>query len=250
MPGVYIMAVITIALTALLCIVFLNYLTHSSRRYYWLLMVGLPSSFIINHWIKTPLITALATWAGIPLKISLEMPLWFIAAILLNAPIFEEAIKLLPIVLPASRKLMNDAPGYLWTGLALGMSFGLGEAAFIAYGVAQSPEYNSLPWYVFTGYLLERLAVTFGHGFMTAIAAYGFYKGGRHALMGYLSAVGLHVLINLGPILLALKLTSVSVSSAGSYAVILAAFLLFQKYARDAKKASGQETREVVYFER
>ncbi len=250
MPGIYSMAVITIVLTAVLCIAFLNYLTHSNRRYYWLLLVGLPSSFIVNHWVKTPLITALATWAGIPLKLSLEMPVWFIAAILLNAPIFEEAIKLIPIVLPASRKLMNDAPGSLWTGLALGMSFGLGEAAFIAYGVAQSPNYNTLPWYVFTGYALERLIVTFGHGFLTAIAAYGLYKDGRNILIGYLSAVGLHALINLGPILMALKLMPVSVSSAGSYAVILAAFLLFQRHARTTKRASGQETGEVVYFER
>jgi len=250
MLGVYSMAVITIVLTTVLCIGFLNYLTHSNRRHYWLLLIGLPSSFIVNHWVKIPLITALATWAGIPLKLSIEMPLWFIAAILLNAPIFEEAIKLLPIALPASRKLMNDAQGSLWTGLALGMSFGLGEAAYIAYGIAQSPEYNSLPWYVFTGYATERLIVIFGHGFLTSIAAYGFYKGGKNILIGYLSAVGLHALINLGPILLALKLTPAPVSSAGSYAAILAAFLLFQHHVRTAKKASGQETGEVVYFER
>lgn len=250
MPGIYSMAVITIVLTTVLCIAFLNYLTHSNRRYYWLLLVGLPSSFIVNHWVKIPLITAIATWAGVPLKISFEMPIWFIAAILLNAPIFEEAIKLLPIALPVSRKLMNDAQGSLWIGLALGMSFGLGEAAYIAYGIAQSPEYNLLPWYVFTGYAAERLIVTFGHGFLTSIAAYGLYKGGRNILNGYLSAVGLHALINLGPILLALKLTPAPVSSAGSYAVILAAFLLFQRVIRTAKKASGQETGEVVYFER
>jgi hypothetical protein len=97
---------------------------------------------------------------------------------------------------------------------------------------------------------VERLAVTFGHGFLTSIAAYGFYKGGRNILIGYLSAVGLHALINLGPILMALKLTPASVSSAGSYVVILAAFLLFQSHIRTAKKASGQETGEVVYFER
>lgn len=250
MPGVYSMAVITIVLTTILCIAYLNYLTHSNRRYYWLLLVGLPSSFIVNNWVKIPLITAIATWAGVPLKLSFEMPLWFIVAILLNAPIFEEAIKLLPIALRTSQKLMNDAQGSLWTGLALGMSFGLGEAAYIAYGIAQSPEYNSLPWYVFTGYATERLIVTFGHGFLTAIAAYGLYKGARNPLTGYLSAVGLHAMINLGPILLALKLTSVSVSSAGSYAAILAAFLLFQRHARTAKKMSGQEAAEVVYFER
>ena len=250
MSGVYIMAVITIVLTTVLCIAFLNYLTHSNRRYYWLLLVGLPSSFIVNHWVKIPPITALATWAGIPLKISFETPIWFIAAILLNAPIFEEAIKLLPIALPVSRKLMNDAPGSLWTGLALGMSFGLGEAAYIAHGIAQSPEYNSLPWYVFTGYATERLIVTFAHGFMTSIAAYGVYKGGGNAFMGYFSAVGLHALINLGPILLALKLIPASGSSMTTYISILGAFLLFQRYTRTARTMSGKEKEEIVYFER
>jgi len=145
---------------------------------------------------------------------------------------------------------MNDASGSLWTGLALGMSFGLGEAAYIAYGLAQSPEYNSLHWFVFTGYATERLIVTFGHGFMTAVVAYGFYKGGRHALFGYLSAVGFHALINLGPILTALKLTPASVSSFGSYAIILGAFLLFQRYTRTARKMSGNEIEEIIYLER
>jgi hypothetical protein len=37
------------------------------------------------------------------------MPLWFVALILLNAPVFEEAIKVLPSMLPASRKFLNDA---------------------------------------------------------------------------------------------------------------------------------------------
>lgn len=250
MPGIYIMAVITIGSTAALCIAFLNHLTRSDRRYLWLLLPGLLSSFIVNRWVKAPVVSSIAAWAGIPLRIGLDVPLWFIVLILLNAPVFEEAIKMLPVALPATRKLMNDASGALWTGLALGMSFGLGEAAYIAYGLAQSPAYNALPWYVFTGYASERMIVTFGHGFMTAIAVHGFYKGGRHALLGYLSAAGLHALINLGPILLALKLKPEAVFSIMSYASILAAFFIFQKLERAAKKAGDEKTGEVVYFER
>ena len=250
MPGITIMAVITIGLTAALCIAYLNHLTRSDRHYLWLLLPGLLSSLVVNRWVKTPVVTFIAAWANIPLKIGLDVPVWFILLILLNSPVFEEAIKLLPIALPVTRKLINDVSGALWAGLALGMSFGLGEAAFIAYGLVQSPAYNSLPWYMFTGYLVERMIVTFAHGFMTAIAAYGFYKGGRHALIGYLSAVGLHALINLGPILLALKLKPEAVYGIMSYAVILAAFFVFQKTERSAKKESGDDTGEVVYFER
>lgn len=250
MPGIYIMAVITIGLAAALCIAYLNHLSRSDHRYLWLLLPGLLSSLIVNRWIKTPVVTSIAAWANMPLKVGLDVPIWFILVILLNAPIFEEAIKLFPIAFPGTRKLMKDASGALWTGLALGMSFGLGEAAYIAYGLAKSPVYNSLPWYMFTGYAVERSIVTFGHGFMTAIAAYGLYKGGRHALIGYLSAMGLHAFINLGPILLALKLKPEAVFGVMSYAFILAAFLIFQKLERAAKKASGDVAGEIVYFER
>jgi uncharacterized membrane protein YhfC len=250
MSGIYVMAVITIGLTVALCIAYLKYLTYSDRRYYWLLLVCLPFSFIINRWVKVPVIAALGAWAGIPLKLGPDMPSWFIALILLNAPIFEEAIKLLPMALPPSRNLLDDATSSLWIGLALGMSFGLGEAVYIAHGIAQSPEYSSLPWYVFTGYATERLIMTFGHGFLTANAAYGFYKGGRHALFGFLYAVGLHALINLGPILLALKSIPITVASTASYAVILASFVIFQKNERIAKRTNSKEAEEIIYFER
>lgn len=243
------MAVITLVLTAILCIAFLNHLTHSDRRYLVLLLVGLPFSFLVNQLVKTPVITTIASWADVPLKLGPEMPVWFIALILFNAPVFEEAIKLFPMALPALRRYSNDALSSLWVGLALGLSFGLGEAAYIAYGIAQSPSYNSLPWYVFTGYASERLIVTFGHGFMTSIAAYGFFKGGRNAILGYVSAVGLHAIINLGPILLAFKLMPAGVASIASYAVILISFLIFQKYSRTAGKISGREPEEVIYFQ-
>lgn len=249
MPGIYMMAVLTIGLTSILCITALNHLTGSDRRYYWLILAGLPLSFLVNRFIKTPAITVLATSTGTPLRLS-DAPLWFVLAIWLNAPVFEEAIKVLPMIIPASRVFLGDAARALYAGLALGMGFGLGEAAYLAYGIAQSPEYSQLPWHLFTGFASERLFVTFAHGLMTSIVVLGFQQGRNKALSGYLTAVGLHALINLGPILLALKLLSATVSSLGSYAVILLAFLIFQRNERSAKKLSGIVPREVVYFER
>ena len=250
MSGITVVAILTIVVTAILCVAALNHLTQSNRRYYWLILIGFPLSLIVNQFIKTPVITALATWTDIPLKIGLEAPLWFIIAVGLNAPIFEETIKVLPMILPTPRKFLRDASQALWAGLALGMGFGLGEAAYLAYGIAQSPAYSQLPWHMFTGFASERLIVTFAHGLMTSIAVAGFHYGGRKALFGYLTAVGLHALINLGPILLALELIPATVASLGSYIAILAAFVIFQKEERTAKKMSGITPREVIYFER
>jgi hypothetical protein len=250
MPGIYGMAVLTMALTALLCIAALNHLTQSDRRYYWLILAGLPLSLIVNHYIKTPVIASLATATQTPLRLAPEAPVWFLLAIWLNAPVFEEAIKVLPMVLPASRAFLGDASQALYAGLALGFGFGLGEAAYLAYGIAQSSEYSQLPWHMFTGFAFERSVVTFAHGWITSIVVLGIHLGKRKTLLGYLTAVGFHALINLGPILLALHLLPATVSSLGSYAVIFFAFLLFQKNEKYAEAISGVESREVIYFER
>jgi uncharacterized membrane protein YhfC len=250
MPGIYVMASLTIFVTAVLCFTTLNHFTDSNRRYYWLILAGLPLSLIVNRFMKAPVLTSLAAWAGIPLKLGPDVPFWFIALIWLNTPIFEEAIKMFPMVIPASRAFLHDAAQSLWAGLALGLGFGLGEAAYLAYGIAQSPTYSQWPWHMFAGFASERLIVTFGHGFLTSIAVMGMYYGKRKTLLGYLTAVGLHALINLGPILLALKLIPAAVSGMGCYVTFLGAFVIFQNYALVAKKRSGVVPKDIIYFER
>lgn len=249
MPGIYGMAALTISLTAILCVTTLNHLTRSDRRYYGLLLAGLPLSFIVNRFVKTPVIASLAAWTGTPLKLSLDAPWWLITVIWFNAPIFEEAIKLLPIALRTTRRFLQDASHALWAGLALGMGFGLGEAAYLAYGIAQSPAYNQLPWHLFTGFASERLVVTFAHGMMTSMAVLGLFYGKKNVFLGYLAAAGLHALINLGPILLALKIIPATVSTLMSYLVILGIFVIFQKKERTAKRISGIGPKEIIYFE-
>jgi uncharacterized membrane protein YhfC len=244
------MALPTILGTAILCILTLSSLTRGNRRYYWLLVAGLPLSLIVNRLIKTPFITGIAALMNIPLKLEADTPLWFILLIWLNAPIFEEAIKLIPILFPAARRFLKEGSAALYAGLALGLGFGLGEAAFIAYGVAQSPALQSLPWYLFSGYAFERLIVTFAHGFLTSLTVLGYQRGGRRALSGYGAAVGLHALINLGPMLLALKLIPAPVAAIGTYAAILAAFVIFQKNVRRLKILNGTEPVEILYFQR
>lgn len=250
MPGIYVMAGLTIVVTGLLCIATLNSWMQSDHRSAWLILAGLPLSFIVNRFIKTPIIVTIAAWTGIPLKLRPGVPLWFIGLIWLNAPLFEEAIKLLPAVLLPRRRFPGEASQALSSGLALGMSFGLGEAIYLGYGLAQSPAYNQLPWYMFTGFATERLVVTFAHGLMTSIAILGLHHGKRNALFGYMTAVGLHALINLGPILLALKLIPSTVASIASYLAMLVAFIVFQNSRRKVAPISGVAQKEVVYFER
>ena len=248
MHGIYVAAGLTILVTAVLGFTALNHLTKSDRRYYWLVIASLPLSFIANTWIKIPFLTWLGTVTGVPLKLGAD-PFWFILVIWLTAPVVEEAVKVLPMLPGPSRGFLREASSALWAGLALGIGFGLSEVAYLAYGLAQSPEINQLPWYLFTGFAVERLIVTFGHGFMTSNPTLGMHFGRRKFILGYFLAVGLHALINLGPILLALKLIPASIAGMGSYLVILGAFLIFQKNSRSAGKKDGKTTEDVVYFD-
>ena len=150
MPGIYVMAVLTLLGNALLCVATLNHLTQSDRRYYWLLVAGLPLSMIVNRFIKTPVISSIAAWTGIPLRVGLDVPVWFIIAVWLNAPIFEEAIKLLPLILPASRVFLGDASRSLWAGLALGMGFGLGFS-LVTDDTVQRPGAGTHSWWGIAG---------------------------------------------------------------------------------------------------
>ena len=250
MPGIYAMAGLTIVVTGLLCITTLNSWVQSDRRSAWLILAGLPLSFIVNRFIKTPIIVSIAGWTGVPLQLHPNTPLWFIGLIWFNAPIFEEAIKMLPALLLTRRRFLGEASQALGSGLALGMGFGLGEAAYLAYGIAQSPAYNQLPWYMFTGFATERLIVTFAHGLMTSLAVLGLHYGKRNALFGYMTAVGLHALINSGPILLALKLIPSTVASMESYFAIVIAFIVFQNARRRMATINGVVQKEVIYFER
>jgi len=250
MPGIYVMAGLTIVATGLLGITALRSWMQSGHRSLWLILAGLPLSFIVNRFIKIPALESVAAWTGVPLQLHPDTPLWFIGLIWLNAPIFEEAIKILPAILFMRRRLLGEASQALSSGLALGIGFGLGEAAYLAHGIAQSSAYNQLPWYMFTGFASERLIVTFAHGLMTSLAVLGLHYGKGNALLGYMTAIGLHAMINLGPILLALKLVPSTIASIESYLAILVAFIVFQNVRRRIATISGVVPQEVVYFER
>jgi RsiW-degrading membrane proteinase PrsW (M82 family) len=60
-------------------------------------------------------------------------------------PLVEETLKAAPLLLRPVWKMVTSRTSALWVGFVLGVSFGLGEAAFLAYGIAQAGVYN-LSW--------------------------------------------------------------------------------------------------------
>lgn len=252
MAPIYIMALITLAASTLLWGGLLYALSGQQRRYLWLLLPGLPLSAVVNLLIKKPLATVVGDWANLPVGLGLaSTPIWFLVFLFLLAPVFEEAIKVVPLLLPPVHRLLTDRAGALWTGLGLGISFGLGEAAYLAYGVAQSPAYIGLPWYAFTGYLTERLIVCFVHGVMTAVVVTGLYRGRGHILWGYLGGVALHALANAGALLYQLGRLSPALTQLSLLVTLIVDVFVFDLLRRQARREVGPAAvTEVVYFER
>jgi len=251
-PPIYIMAVITLAVSAAMWGGLIYACSGRDKRYLWLLLPGLPLSALVNLFVKRPLVIWVGETANVAPSQGLATPLWFIIFLWLVPPITEEAIKLAPLLLPWARQRLHSRTGALWTGMALGVGFGLGEAMFLAYGVAQSAHYAAYPWYAFTGYFGERFIVCFCHGVMTAVAVHGLHCGTWRALTGYLAAVGLHAFLNAGAVLAQLGVISVTVASLSLLAPVIVLFLIFESLRRRAARAQDDAAiaAEVVYFRR
>lgn len=248
MPPIYIMAAITLALGVLLYGSGLYALSGRQTRYLWLLPLGLPLSALANLVIKAPLARWVGQAAGIQPGQALATPLWFVLFLMLLPPVVEEAIKVLPLLLPPVRRMVDGRAGALWVGMALGIGLGLGEALSLAYGVAQAPQYAGYPWYAFTGYLWERLAVCFAHGVMAAVVVTGLWVGGRQAVRAYLSAVLWHLLLNLGAVLAQFGLLPPWMAGLSLVAVLVLLVWAFERMRRAAIEAGDGD--ETVYYRR
>ena len=252
MPGIYLTALLTLCLSAFLAVVYLKVMSGQPRRYLWLLLVGLPLSAMVNLWVKKPLIVGVGQALNLPINLEPATPFWFIIFLWLVAPVCEEAVKLVPLLVPRIRAYLANPVDALWAGFALGASFGLGEAAYLAWGIAQSPRYAGLPWYLFGGYISERLIVCFGHGMLTAFITTGLQRGARPAVRGYLTAVALHALLNVGPLLLAMGLASIAVVQLLFILAIILLLFLFDRLRRTLMKSPDAPdlAQEVIYFRR
>lgn len=245
MPSILPMAIITLAASAALWGAMLWAYSGRTWRFVKLVPLGLPLSALVNLLVKGPLGEGVGALAGIEPGLGLETPVWFLLFLFALAPVFEELAKAVPALLPFVRRRIAAPDDAYWTGMALGIGFGLGEAAYLAWGIAASGAYEQYPWYTFTGYFGERLLVVFVHGFMTAL--FVWLAARRKPVAGYLLAAGTHALLNAGAMLYQLALLPAWLASLWLVIVLIPMVVIFERI-RPKSTREHPDRPDVVYY--
>ncbi|MGE5589129.1 MAG: PrsW family glutamic-type intramembrane protease [Bacillota bacterium] len=240
MPPIYVAALITLIIAGGLWLTVFGLMAGRRGLLVWFTLAGLPMSAVVNLWVKGPLAVAVGNAAGVPAGQGLATPIWFLVFLFLLAPVLEEAIKLVPLVPLAMRRRLAEPGAALWAGVYLGLGFGLGEVAYLAWGIARSPAYAGYPFWYFGGFFGERLLVVYLHAALTGLAASGWTRGPGRALGTYGMALGLHALANLGAMLYQLKLANGTVAQLSLVAAILVASVAFDHERRGVPRPPGK----------
>lgn len=195
--GIWIAAAITTALAVAILQWPIRRLSEPHDRSALLLAVllALPLQPLAFHLVRMPLHGMLqeALGAGVALT----------AISLLYAPLTEEPAKWLVLALPRLRRALRPDTA-IAMALAIGLGFAIGEFWFIASLIARAPAVAEQPFWMFTGYAIERLQVAFLHGafiawFVRALAAR------RAPWPGGVFGMALHFAANLPIILIGLN---------------------------------------------
>ncbi|MFZ5827265.1 MAG: hypothetical protein ACOY94_23450 [Bacillota bacterium] len=159
----------------------------------------------------------------------------------MGAPISEEAIKILPLLFPPLLGWVRTRGAALWAGLFLGIGFGLGEIWYLAWSIARLPDYAGLAWWQFTGFLNERVLVTFIHGALTGIVATGMGRGVAQGWLHYLYAVALHAFTNIGALLFQMDEIPMRVAALWILLPFTLLGIIFMRMYQASRRSEGQE---------
>jgi hypothetical protein len=251
MPPIYGMALVTVLASVALWGGLVYLFTGRQKRYWWLLVLAVPLSALANLLLKPQLIIAIGRAAHVQPGLGLAAPVWFLALKVLVAPLIEEPLKVLPALVRPARTMAARPAGALWVGFVLGVSFGLGEALYLAYAIGRVTEYNTLPWYAFTGYLSERLSACFAHGVLTAVLVMGLQRGWRSALMALLAAMGLHLLWNMPTAVYSFQIIPLGLYNLSLLIPFVVLAVVFERMRRAIREPNDDlGGNEIVYWPR
>jgi uncharacterized membrane protein YhfC len=169
---------------------------------------ALPLSPIVNLLVKRPILTYFRSVWGLEASPSL-WPWWFAVIGLGVVGVSEESIKLLPLSWRPARARAVERSGVAMLAMAIGLGFGIGEAWFIAWRLYQTqPQIAHLPFYELTGFAGERVLAMALHSILVSLPVSGILLTRGRFTQRLMGAMGLHCVVDLGPMLFQTKILS------------------------------------------
>jgi uncharacterized membrane protein YhfC len=163
--------------------------------------IALPLSPVVNLLVKRPLINYLRSVWGFGSSPHL-WPWWFALIALGIVGVSEESIKLLPLLWRPARARVVERSGVAALAMVIGLAFGIGEAWFIAWGIHRTqPQIAQLPFYKLTGFIGERVLAMVIHSILIGLPISGFLLSRGRIAQRLTAAMGLHSIVDLGPML-------------------------------------------------
>jgi hypothetical protein len=192
MQGIYLAAILTTGIAAAIFIPLIHRLRMpANERLVWLAAaLALPMQPLAFYLVRVPL----DHWLVGQFDSASTTYQWVTS---FYAPLTEEPAKLVPLLIPALRRDISAA-NFVRYALAIGFGFAVGEMWFVASFVARVPAFAALPFYLFGGYVGERLVTCLLH---SAFVSVSLWRLRSRLLLGLGGAMALHWLLNF-PILL------------------------------------------------
>ncbi|MPZ41358.1 MAG: PrsW family intramembrane metalloprotease [Rhizobiales bacterium] len=212
--GLFIAASITTVL-ALCGLVILLRRSDDWRSTAFAFVIALPLQPLMIYAVRLPVDGLLRTTFG--------MLGWVTIVSMFYAPLTEEPAKWLTALVPRVRHAIAKDPVVL--ALAVGVGFGIGEIWFLAHALIKSPSYPDLPFWMFGGFVFERLAVCFLHGALLLPPFYALATGHSFLLGGFAGVVA-HFLLNFPIYLAGINAFGLGDSWAGVLLLWIALFVL------------------------
>lgn len=193
MLGIYIAAILTSLLAAIAFGSLVLQITPKPDCSLVLVLTicGLPLSVSTYYLVRLPIDRGLEKQLG-------KESSAYTAARLCYAPVTEEPAKLLPLLLlllpPFRGHLTRDS--VVAIGMALGLGFAIGEMWLVAHFIAADPKLGAFPFYMYGGYIGERLQTCLTHSGFTVLAVWGLRRGWGWFIVGLSGGMVLHFLGN------------------------------------------------------
>ena len=230
--GIWIAAAIATALSVWIGRALLQAWIGRDHRYYLALATSLFLSPMVNLGLKKPVLGYMLHRFHVSPKMP-EWPWWFAILALLLVGVSEEAIKLAPLLVPSVRKSIPALGSAIPMAFAIGLGFAIGEIWYVAYRVSiADPVSASLPFYMLGGFTTERVGTVVVHSFLAFVALRGLLRGWLRFLLGAVTAMLAHALMDATAMLFQMKLVTVEAAALVFLPLVFLCAIPFYRYGR------------------